>query len=182
MRNDKDVFLWIAEGGDVESFAQASSHLRSQKAFMMKCVSLNPQTFRYAFSEELRKDFDLVTVAAAGSLSDAPQVLRAHLEDDDIANYIQRAHSKILLNETFVNTIISGAALTRNDRCHLRRVIANQGVETNGWFKETIAQDLDVPDRNNVRLIRRALSNISGEDSDISDDENSSISNEEELF
>ena len=56
--NDKDIFLWIAEGGDVASFAQASPHLCRDKAFMMKCVSLNPWTFREAVSEELQKDFD----------------------------------------------------------------------------------------------------------------------------
>ena len=39
--------------------------------------------------------------------------------------------------------------------------MAKQGVETNDWFKEALAQYLDEPEGKKVCLIRKALSNIS---------------------
>lgn len=69
LKDDRDVFRWIAEhcrsGLKVDSFDMASAALRSDKQFMLECVTFDPRVLKCAIGP-MRTDFDLALAACAG--------------------------------------------------------------------------------------------------------------------
>ena len=127
----------------------------------MKAVKLHPFTFMHV-SEELRHDFDLITMATAGSSTPLERYLRENrtsLDDRNafIAACIQKANERIETAETFFKTILCGISFA-NLNCPLR--LLDQGTETRSCFEDLIAQYVHVPSGEQVHLIRRALSNL----------------------
>ena len=169
-REDKQIFLWIAEHRSCaidanDSFEHASDRLKDDKLFMLQAVEISLAVFVHA-SFRLRSDFDLILVAFAGSrdffddymgqaIRSNPTLAQAYL-----VHFAAIVHEKLAAHEAFFHSVLCGTSALVGPDCTLKQL--DQGPETVQRYKELIAEYLGVPKGEELRRLRIAADTFAG--------------------
>lgn len=161
-KDDKEIFLLVAEYCRVDlqplSFTKASLSLRGDQQFMKQVLERAPALLSCA-SERLKQDFNLMTLAfAAEPLDVVHALLRGYAGQKNLVHdFCHEVELMLQRYETFTATILFGIS-TSDSGSPLS--ILNQGTETSVVYKKLISQYLDVPTGKQLRLMRKARSNM----------------------
>lgn len=174
MKDNREFGLLVARYchfGDC--FATATSEaLRSDKAYMMEVVKIDPTLFCDA-CESLRRDFGFAVVACsykcANNLKLTEFIERdgvlfhdsADRMDADLAflrSVRAKAEAKIEAYAGFTEAFVYGLTDFAGSGCHLPILVGDK--ETSLGLKKLIADFLDVPAGKDVSTLRRAVNNL----------------------
>ena len=177
LRNDETLFLLLAEHGRFKSpepraedldylktFIMASPDLKRDKAFMMKAIELDSYVWQYT-AAEIFYDPDILLLAFSGLKSNTclfSNILASsshHRRRSLLPDYFATVQSKLSIYDDFLSVVLPAMTFPR-PQCLLSRL--NQGGETGQCFRKSIASYLGVPVGKELRLLRRAKSNLAG--------------------
>jgi len=175
------------------SFRNASTTLCRDKKFMLQVLELAPSLIKMV-APRLRNDFDLCLLAFSGEQRAVETEVnrRRRLRsggDSSEYTYVQEFRSKVSrslsAHATFSTIVLPGISQNPDSGCTLASL--NQGAATSRSYKKRMADFLDVPTGKRLRFHRQAdrnldavLSGIANQSDEVSSDEHSSESSDED--
>ena len=163
-KNDKEAFLLIAEHFPPD-FQYASEYLCNNKEFLMQVVDKNATLFKNV-SSRLARDFDLALVAFGGSGAQSRDLAGSHYDVNDrddltfLFSFALKVRAKIVSHDNFVKRVLCGMSARHVDGDGFHLPLLDQGDETSLAYKKLLAEFLGVPMGSELRLLRRASTNL----------------------
>lgn len=167
LKSDKEVFLWLSEHFPkkqgkrkrfVMSFQHASQTLKTDKAFMLKAIALNPNVYHTA-PQSLKNDFDVWLLAVGGTAGQHPLIDQRKWTAlrETFVTFIARVRAELQNYETYQGTFLFGMTQQQPDNA---LTLLSQGEATSLNYKRLVAEYLDVPTGKRLRMLRKAVTNL----------------------
>jgi hypothetical protein len=157
--SNPDIFLWIAKecptAHNLRSFQFASEELRSDKAFWLKALDLDPMLFK-ATPDELKNDLDLQMLVYS-KISDKEKLAELGIKNTDgkqIREYVEeamKAHAGLM---AFL------CCVAHTNPSHHPIALLNQGSTTSIAYYRSVTAYLGVPTGLKLECIRRCADNF----------------------
>jgi hypothetical protein len=158
-KSDPDLFLWIASDCPTSNrfwcFQSASEMLRSDKAFMVQVLRMDPTLFPAA-TLELQEDIDLQMLVCS-KISDNDELAELDLDDSDRQRVFDYAQEKMVSHEGFLSFL---CCVTYGIREEQPIALLNQGPTTSTAYYQLVAEYLEVPTGLKLKCVRHCMDQI----------------------
>jgi hypothetical protein len=172
--NDEQLFLLIAEHNPSDFWCSSES-LCKKKDFMLKVVAKKAILIKEAAGERLKNDFDLALVAFSGTENGGCELAGTFdIHDKDqfqfITKFAKDVRKRLQLHDSFVqllcamtfanskNSVKRSKRTTPSQKCRL--FMLNQGKETSIAYRKLLAEFLDVPRGEQLKMLRKASAHL----------------------
>ena len=157
---NEELMLLVAENRHT-SFHVASEHLKNNKDFLLKALSLNGMVYRY-IDNDLKNDSDIVLTAWATS-KEVGDIFFAREEYRFVTQFATKVRQRLSEQDIFFKTVLCGISATtkiKKESCPLRILLEEQGSETSLAFRKQLAAFLDIPTGKELAKLRRASEHL----------------------
>lgn len=164
LKADKEIFLLSAKHCDpysenkYETWGKAAQSLLRDKKFMLQILEID-SPLGVEVDPELRNDSDLCLLAFSNESAARSEVSIRRQRSNEY-DYLEEFRS-LLLEHLNAHRIFSTVVLPAMSQCSgCTLAVLNQGAETSRSYRMRVAEYLDIPTGERLRMHRQALNNL----------------------